>query len=72
MTLPEALKRFRQEFNITQKQAAVAANTSDRVFQRYEAGENVPGIDKLISLADAYGVSIDYLVGRTNNPDVNK
>lgn len=72
MNIPAALKRFRQSYNITQKQAAAAANTGERVFQKYEAGNSAPGIKKLIALADAFDVSIDYLVERTDNPKINR
>lgn len=35
--------------------------------RRYESGEAVPDMESLISIADYFGVSIDYLVGRENN-----
>ena len=41
-------------------------------YQRYEYGERKPSFDMLIALADYFDVSIDYLVGRTDNPKVNR
>ena len=56
----------------TQKQVAEGSEIAERVYQRYESGERKPPFDKLITLADYFGVSIDYLVGRTDNPRINK
>jgi transcriptional regulator with XRE-family HTH domain len=38
--------------------------------RRYEQGEATPTLDALESIADELGVSIDYLVGRTDYPEV--
>lgn len=38
--------------------------------RRYEQGEATPALDALESIADELGVSIDYLVGRTDYPEV--
>ena len=43
-------------------------NTSQNTISRYETGEREPGINELIKLADYFGVSVDYLIGRTDNP----
>lgn len=68
MQLSDALKRFRTEQKITQKQAAQAAGVTERVWQSYEYGKVVPAATVLIALADFYGVSLDYLVGRADEP----
>ena len=39
-----------------------------RVYQYYESGDRKPVLENLIILADFFGVSIDYLVGRTDTP----
>lgn len=67
MTYSEALKRFRKDFSITQQQAADSANILKPAYQKYEYGRD-PAISVLVKLADAYNVSIDYLVGRSDNP----
>lgn len=72
MKLYLALKRFRKQYHITQKHAAFAANISERNYQDYEYGKVVPTATVLISLANYYNVSLDYLVGRTDNPEINK
>ena len=63
-----ALKRFRKEYKVTQKQAAAAANITERNYQDYEYGKVVPSAVVLISLADYFDVSLDYLVGRSDDP----
>ena len=68
MELSDALKRFRKQVKITQKQDALAANISERNFQDYEYGKVVPTATVLIALADYFDVSIDYLVGRSDDP----
>lgn len=72
MNLSIALKRFRKEFKVTQKEAAHAANVSERNYQDYEYGNVIPTATVLITLADHFNISLDYLVGRTDNPNVNR
>ncbi len=66
--LSSALKRFREAYHLTQKQAASAAGVAERVYQSYEYGKVVPTATVLISLADSFDVSLDYLVGRSDDP----
>lgn len=68
----EHLKNIRKNHGVTQKQLAAAIGASERGIQQYELNERKPGFDTLITLADFFDVSIDYLVGRTDNPEVNK
>ena len=66
MKLNEALKRARKAANVTQAQAAQAAGVSVSMYQFYEYGKNEPTASVLISLADFFDVSLDYLVGRSD------
>ena len=68
LDLASAFKRFRKEFKITQKQAAAVANVSERNYQDYEYGKVIPTATVLIALADYFDVSLDYLVGRSDDP----
>lgn len=68
MTLNESLKRCRKFRKITQKQAAIAAGVSESMYQFYEYGRNEPTASVLIALADYFDVSLDYLVGRSDDP----
>ncbi|MBR6012201.1 MAG: helix-turn-helix transcriptional regulator [Selenomonadaceae bacterium] len=54
--------------NLTQRQIAGNAGIPLRTYQRYETGEREPSASTLISLADFFNVSLDYLVGRSDNP----
>ena len=68
MTVADSFKRFRKEFNITQKQAAEGAGVVERLYQKYEHGEVAPSVLVVMKLADRFNVSADYLLGRTDNP----
>lgn len=68
MSLADALRRFRKCLGITQHQAAEAAGVVDRLWQSYEYGKVNPGVDCLIKLSVHYGVSLDYIVGLSDNP----
>lgn len=71
MTLSDGLRRFRKEFKLTQKQIASTIDVAESLYQRYEYGKVVPSATVLIDIANAFDVSIDYLVGRTDNPSIN-
>ena len=71
MTYAEALKRFRREFNLTQKQVADTVKLFPQGYQVYEYGRE-PALSMLCKLADAYNVSLDYLTGRTDSPQISR
>lgn len=71
MYFSERLKYLRKLHMIPQKNLAEYLGISVSAYQYYEAGKNEPNIQKLIMLADLFGVSLDYLVGRTENPLMN-
>jgi transcriptional regulator with XRE-family HTH domain len=58
------LKELRIEKGTTQKEVAEFICCSPLVYSRYEREEREPDIDALCRLADCFGVTIDYLVGR--------
>ncbi len=70
--LHNRLKELRQQNNIMSKTMAELLNITPRNYQRYENGEVDPPTSKTIILADYFNVSLDYLVGRTDNPEINK
>ena len=71
ITLSDRLKQLKKEKNLLQKNIAKDNNIALRTYQCYERGESEPSASTLIKLADYFNVSVDYLVGKTNNPDVN-
>lgn len=66
------IKELRKARRISQLKMALDLNTCQNTISRYETGEREPGIAELIKIADYFDVSIDYLVGRTDNPTINK
>lgn len=66
------LKELRTSKNISQKQIASQLDIADRQYRRYENEEQQPTLPIIIKLADYFDVSLDYLVGRTNNPNSHK
>ena len=63
--LPEILLLLRNEQGLTQEQAAEGQGITYRSYRRYESGEREPTASVLVRMADFYGVSLDYLVGRS-------
>ncbi len=62
------LKEIRKAKKISQLKLALDLNTNQNTISRYETGEREPGIKELIRIADYFDISIDYLVGRTDEP----
>lgn len=60
------LKELREEKNLSQKQVSVAIKTNQSNIARWENGINEPAISFAIALADYFGVTVDYLIGRTD------
>ena len=69
---PIKLKLLRAKKGITQKQLAEVLNIQPNSVQRLEYGTARPSLDTVIAIADYFDVSLDYLVGRTDNPKINK
>ena len=67
----DKIKHIRISKGLTQKQVADATSLTTVAIQNYENHRRKPTYDVLIALADYFGVSIDYLVGRTDNPEIN-
>ena len=66
MEIHERIKELRKEFKESQVKVAEAIGITPRQYQRCEAGEQKPGFENLCALADHFGVSLDYLAGRTD------
>ncbi len=66
-SFPRIITLLRTERNITQKDAAKDLNISQALLSHYERGARECGLDFLIKIADYYGVSCDYLLGRTSD-----
>ena len=67
----QRLRDLREDRDLLQRQVAERLRCSQRVYSKYERGErNIP-TDILIRLSEFYDVSVDYLLGLTNNPRRN-
>ncbi|MBR3475287.1 MAG: helix-turn-helix transcriptional regulator [Oscillospiraceae bacterium] len=62
------LRELRKQNRYTQLKVALDLNLSQNSVSRYETGAHEAGYELLIRFADYYGVSIDYLLGRTDDP----
>lgn len=65
----QRLCQLRKDANETQRQVASAAGISERHYQKMEAGETLPGFEKAVAIADHFGVSLDYLAGRSEEQE---
>lgn len=72
MDVSERITFLRKVRLLSQNRLAEMCNLTEMSIQNYESGRRKPSYDALISLADAFNVSLDYLVGRTDNPEINR
>lgn len=68
----QRLRDLREDKDMNQSQVAKLLFTSQTVYSRYERGFQTIPVEHLIILADFYDVSVDYILGRTNNKNTNK
>ncbi len=66
------LKELRKSRGISQLKLAIDLNMNQNSISRYENGEREADYATLILFADYFDVSVDYLLGRTDNPKVNR
>ena len=66
------LKILRKKRRISQLKLAMDLNTNQNSISRYENGEREADYETLIRFADYFNVSIDYLLERTDNPEINR
>ena len=66
MTYQRRLRDLREDHDKTQQQIADILGTSQTMYARYERGANELPLRHLLALADYYGVSVDYLLGRSD------
>ena len=65
----ENIRSLRIDNGLTQKQVAQMLGISQNTYSQYEVGILNYPVDAIVKLADYYGVSTDYLLGRTNVKD---
>ncbi|NLV75923.1 MAG: helix-turn-helix transcriptional regulator [Tissierellia bacterium] len=68
----ERVKMLRKQKNIKQSELGEMVGLSYTAISDIERGRRTTTIEKLVAIADYFEVSIDYLVGRTDNPEINR
>lgn len=66
------LREIRKNRGISQLKLAMDLNMNQNSISRYECGEREADYNTLIKFADYFNVSIDYLLERTDNPNMMK
>lgn len=63
---PQRLQTLREKRRLSRRTLSELCGLSKNMISLYERGEKAPSVDALINLADFFGVSTDYLLGRKN------
>lgn len=66
------IKDLREDHDLTQTAVGDGIGISQRLYSYYERGERSVPPEILIALSDYYKTSVDYILGRTDNPKVIK
>ncbi|MBQ2953761.1 MAG: helix-turn-helix transcriptional regulator [Clostridia bacterium] len=66
------LRQLRKSKKLTQVALQMQTGIEQALLSKYENNERVPPTETLVRLADFFDVSIDYILCRTDNPDVNR
>jgi len=66
------LRLLRKSRGYTQIALQMKTGIEQALLSKYETGERIPPTETSICLADFYNVSIDYILCRTDNPEINK
>ena len=68
----DRLKECRKKINKTQREVADDLGIAESGYQKYEICKREPKMETLTKFADYFDVSVDFLIGRTNNPKSHK
>lgn len=66
------LHTLRKQKKLSQIAVQMATGIDQALLSKFENGQRVPPVETLLTLADFYQVSIDYLLHRTDKPEINK
>ena len=66
------LKELRKEKGLSQIAVQMQTGIEQALISKYENGERVRPTETLMQLADFYGVSMDYIMGRTDRKEINR
>ena len=65
------LRVLRKKRGLTQLALQMATGIDQALISKFESGDRLPPTETLLLLADFYGVSIDYILKRTDKPEIN-
>ena len=68
----ERIRSLREDADLTQAKLGAAINVPQRTYAYYESGQRMIPPSVLCALADFYGVSVDYILGRTDKRATNR
>ena len=66
------IRDLREDADLTQAQVGERLGLSQRTYAYYESGQRMIPPQVLVALADFYGVSVDYLLERTDRRETNR
>ena len=66
------LRKLRKEKGLSQIAVQMQTGIEQALISKYENGERVPPTETLMQLADFYGVSMDYIMDRTDRKEINR
>ena len=66
--LAERLRACRKQGKYTQREVSIYCDMTEKAYQNYEVGRQEPKLSIIMRIAEFYKVSIDYLVGLTDDP----
>lgn len=72
MNFAERLQEIREDRGISRKELASKLNITVSALGMYEQGRREPNLEMLVRLADTFGVTLDFLVGRTFHDEETK
>lgn len=70
--MPNRLKELRKSRGYTQISLQMQTGIEQALLSKFENGERIPPTETLVRLAEFYNVSIDYILCRTDKPEVNR
>lgn len=71
-TFPKRLQRLREQRGVSRRVLSELCGLNDKAVVRFERGERKPSPDALCAMADYFGVTVDYLLCRTNGEKPNE
>jgi len=72
MDVKNNLRLLRKQRGLSQIAVQMATGIEQALLSKFENGVRTPPTETLIILADFYEVSIDYILKRTENPEINQ